>query len=219
MNRLILLLIPLVALAANSQTISQTIRYGQTAAVPANPSQSWTASLQAETGKKYDEAIADAIAYQEAGGNPFLASERLGWLNYLKGNYTQAEQYYGVASRAIPTAINPLLGLLNTAEAQKDPQKIERAAGSLLHTEPSNYRAQMALGRMHLDARDYQRAASEFRRVLMYYPDDLDASSGLAWAVYYLGGKREALALFQRILTVNPQYAYAQRGVALASAQ
>jgi tetratricopeptide (TPR) repeat protein len=215
MNRIIPLLIPLVALAANSQTI----RYAQSTTTPANPSQSWAASLEAETGKKYDDAIADLIAYQQAGGDPFLASERLGWLNYEKGDYTRAEEYYGAASRSIPTAINPLLGLLNTAEAQKDPRKIERAAGSLLHTEPSNYRAQMALGSMHLNMRDYQRAVSEFRRVLVYYPDDLDAASGLAWAVYYLGGKREALALFQRILTVNPQYAYAQRGLALASAQ
>ena len=215
MNRLIPLLIPLVALAANSQTI----RYGQNAATPANPAQSWTASLEAEAGKKYDDAIADVVAYQQAGGDPFLAAERLGWLNYEKGDYAHAEEYYGVASRAIPTAINPLLGLLNTAEAQKDPRKIERAAGSLLHTEPSNYRAQMALGHMHLKMQDYQRAASEFRRVLMYYPDDLDAASGLAWAVYYLGGKHEALGLFQRILTVNPQYAYAQRGMALAGAQ
>jgi len=214
MNRIIPLLIPLAALAASSPTM----RSGQ-AAPPASPAQSWTASLDAETSKKYDEALTDVLVFQQAGGDAFLAAERLGWLSYEKGDYAHAEQYYGTASRAIPTAINPLLGLLNTAEAQKDPRKVERAAGSLLHTEPSNYRAQMALGRMHLDTRDYQRAASEFRRVLMYYPDDLDAASGLAWSVYYLGGKSEALALFQRILTVNPEYAYAQRGVTLASAQ
>jgi tetratricopeptide (TPR) repeat protein len=119
----------------------------------------------------------------------------------------------------VPTAINPLLGLLNIAQALKDPRKIERAAGSILHTEPSNYRAQMALGQMHFDSREYQRAASEYRRVLLYYPDDLDATSGLAWASYYLGAKRDALALFERILSVSPDYAYAQRGVTLASAQ
>lgn len=214
MNRIILLLIPIAALAANGPTL----RLGQGAPV-VNPAQSWTASLEAETNKKLDVAIADVRAFQQAGGDPFLASERLGWLSYSSGDYGAAEQFYGLASRVIPTAINPLLGLLNTAQAQKDPAKIERAAGSLLHTEPSNYRAQMALGQLHLSARDYPRAASEFRRVLLYYPDDLDATSGLAWAAYYLGGKREALALFQRILTVSPDYAYAQRGLDLASAQ
>jgi len=77
----------------------------------------------------------------------------------------------------------------------------------------------MALGGMHLEKRDYPRATSEYRRVLLYYPDDLDAMSGLAWAAYYSGEKSEALTLFQRILAMSPNYTYARLGAAMASAQ
>jgi tetratricopeptide (TPR) repeat protein len=214
MNRIIPLLIPIVALAANSPNV----RYGQGAPV-ANPAQAWSASVEAETNQKYDEALLDMRTFQQGGGDSFLALERLGWLSYLARDYAKAEQYYGEASRSIPTAMNPLLGLLNIAQAQNDSRKIERAAQSLLHNEPSNYRAQMALAQLHLAGREYQRAASEYRRVLLYYPDDLDATSGLAWSIFYLGNKRDAIALFRRILTVSPEYTYAQRGVELASAQ
>ncbi len=212
-HRILPLLLPVVALAGNPDK-PQT---GQ-AAPAADPSQMWAASVEAENNKKYDEALADVRAFQQAGGDAFLASERLGWLSYLNGDYAKAEQYYGDISRAIPTAMN-LLGLLNIAEAQKDSKKIERAAGSLLHNEPSNYRAQMTLAALHLSGREYQRAASEYRRVLMYYPDDLDATSGLAWSVFYLGAKHDALALFRRVAAIRPDYTYVQRGIELASAQ
>jgi tetratricopeptide (TPR) repeat protein len=215
MNRIIPLLIPIVALAANTPNI----RYGNSAPTSNPAAQSWAASVDAENNQKYSDALADMRAYQQAGGDTFLALERSGWLSYRAKDYAKAEQYYGEASRSIPTAMNPLLGLLNTAQAENDARKIERAAQSLLHNEPSNYRAQMALAQMHLASREYQRAASEYRRVLLYYPDDLDATSGLAWSVFYLGNKRDALALFHRILTVSPDYTYAQRGAELASIQ
>lgn len=214
MNRLLPLLIPVAALAVGAPTA----RLNSGAPAP-NPAQAWAASLEAETNQKYDDALTSVRAFQQAGGDAFLATERLGWLSYLARDYARAEQYYGEASRAIPTAMNPLLGLLSTAQAQNDAKKIERAAQSLLHNEPSNYRAQMALAQLHLTSREYQRSASEYRRVLLYYPDDLDATSGLAWSVFYLGNKRDALALFQRILSVSPDYTYAQRGVELAGAR
>lgn len=214
MNRILPLLIPIAALAVGAPTV----RFNPGATAP-NPAQAWTASLEAETNQKYDDALNSVRAFQQGGGDAFLATERLAWLSYLTKDYAKAEQYYSEASRAVPTAMNPLLGLLSTAQAQNDAKKIERAAQSLLHNEPSNYRAQMALAQVHLTAREYQRAASEYRRVLLYYPDDLDATSGLAWSLFYLGNRHDALALFQRILSVSPGYTYAQRGAELASAR
>jgi len=214
MNRILPLLIPVAALALGAPAVRLT----QGVAAP-NPAQSWSASLEAETNQKYDEALTSVRAFQQAGGDAFLATERLAWLSYLNKDYAKAEQFYGEASRAIPTAINPLLGLLNVSQAQNDAKKIERAAQSILHNEPSNYRAQMALAQLHLNGREYQRAASEYRRVMLYYPDDLDATSGLAWSLFYLGNKHDALVLFQRILSVSPDYTYAQRGFELAGAR
>ena len=176
----------------------------------------WSASIQAETNKDYDEALKQVLAFQRAGGDSFMSSLRSGWLCYLKAAYPEAEQNYANASKLQPTAINPVLGLLTVAQATKDGKKIERAAEAVLKVEPSNYRANMALGGGFLAARDYRRAAFAYRRVLTVYPDDVDARSGAAWALYYAGDKHEALYHFRAILSMYPDYPYAQQGYDLS---
>ena len=63
-----------------------------------------------------------------------------------------------------------------------------------------------------LQAKDYRKALGLYRRVANNFPDDPDALSGFAWASFYLGEKGEALRAFERILSINADYAWAQRG-------
>ena len=175
-------------------------------------------SIQAETNKKYDDALKEVSAYQKSGGDPFVASLRAGWLFYLKGAYPEAEQSYANANRLHPTAMNALLGLLTVAEAMKDGKRIQRAAEAMLKIEPSNYRANMAIGGSCYASRDYRGAAFAYRRILGFYPDDVDARSGLAWADYFSGDKPDALSQFQKILSIYPDYPHAREGYKLLTA-
>jgi len=177
-----------------------------------DPGQHWTASIQAEINAKYADAINEARTYEQQGGDPFLAAERSGWLNYLAADYAKAEQGYARARLIQPTAINPLLGFLSVAQAQKDGKKIERAAEDILRTEPTNYRAQSALAVLHFTNKDYRRSASDYHRLLATYPDDADAMSGEAWSAFYLGLRRESYDSFRRLLSISPSYPYAQQG-------
>lgn len=174
-----------------------------------------SASIQAETNKKYEEALKEVAAYQKSGGDAFVASLRAGWLYYLKGAYPEAEQSYANANRVQPLAINPVLGLLTVAEAMKDGKRIQRAAEAVLKLEPSNYRANMAVGGSCYASRDYRGAAFAYRRILTSYPDDVDARSGLAWADYFTGDKLDALSQFQKILSIYPDYPHAREGYKL----
>lgn len=176
------------------------------------PGQRWTASIQAESKVKYADAIKEMRAYEQQGGDPFLAAERLGWLNYLAADYAKAEQAYARAKQLQPTAINPLLGVLSVAQAQKDGKKIESAAEDILRAEPTNYRAQAALAALHFANKDYRRSASDYNRLLTTYPDDADAMSGEAWSAFYLGLRRDAYDAFRRLLSISPSYPYAQQG-------
>ena len=63
--------------------------------------------------------LKEVAAFQKSGGDAFVASVRSGWLYYLKGAHSEAEQSYGNANRIHPTAMNPVIGLLNVAEAMK----------------------------------------------------------------------------------------------------
>lgn len=186
---------------------------------PANYAQTGplAASIQAETRKNYDQALAELAAYQQARGDAFIASERAGWLYYLKGAYPQAEQAYTAASRVHSLAINPALGLLNVAQATKDGRKIQQAAEAVIRIEPSNYRANMALAGIFYATRDYRAAAFAYRRLLTSYPDDMDVRSGLAWAEIYTGDTRDALTQFESILSVYPDYPFAKQGLKAAS--
>jgi cytochrome c-type biogenesis protein CcmH/NrfG len=135
----------------------------------------------------------------------------------LKGAYPEAEQAYGNANRLHSAALNPVLGLLNVAEAMKDGARIQRAAEAVLRVDPSNYRANMALGGRGFALKDYRGAAFAYRRVLNIYPDDVDARSGVAWAAFYTGDSHEALAQFQTILNIYPDYPFAKQGFKLVA--
>ncbi|HWB59749.1 MAG TPA: tetratricopeptide repeat protein [Chthoniobacteraceae bacterium] len=177
----------------------------------------WAASIQAEENKNYDDALDQVSSYQQQGGDKFMATLRTAWLCYLKKDYAEAAAFYARASQMQPNAINPLLGILNVAQAQKDATKIRAAAETILRIEPSNYRAQMALGGAAYAAKDYRGALASYMRVLVYYPDDTDATSGAAWSSYFLGDMEKAYAGFSKILSVNADYPYAQQGYSLTA--
>jgi len=211
MKQILALAIPLLAidsaLTQNSPAPENT----------AELSSLWKASLEAETDKNYDEAIKEVSSFYQQGGDRFMAYLRSGWLYYLEKNYDKAAEQYGYASRMQPTAINPLLGLLNTAQAKNDPTGVRAAAGSLLHVDPLNYRAQMALAYVDFQAQNYQQALSGYKRVLFVYPDDLDATSGAAWSAYYMGLRDDAAALFRKLLSIEAEYPLAAKGLDLSS--
>ena len=190
------------------------------AQAPASGSaQSWQASLSAESSRDYDSALKQVTAYQSSGGNAFLATIRTAWLYYLKQDYQNAAKFYLQAERLQPSSINPLLGLLRVSEAENDGAGIQKAAQSVLHVDPLNYRAQMASAYQQYTARSYAMALASYRRVLTYYPDDMTALSGEGWSLYYLGQRDEAAIDFQTLLGINAEDAWAQKGYALCQAQ
>ena len=82
------------------------------------------------------------VAYQQSGGDAFVASERAGWLYYLKGAYPEAERAYLNANKLHAAALNPVLGLLNVAEAMKDKGRMRWAAEAVLKADPSKLSGQ-----------------------------------------------------------------------------
>jgi tetratricopeptide (TPR) repeat protein len=186
-----------------------------TDATAGNSAQYWQASLTAETSKDFDSALTDVGQYQSHGGNAFLANLRTAWLYYLKQDYANAVKYYNAAEKLQPTSINPLLGLLNVSEAQGGGDAVEKSAEDVLHLDPMNYRAQMAVAYQEYLAKNYAMALASYRRVLTYYPDDTTALSGEAWSLLYLGQQDKAEADFKTLLGLNADDTWAQKGLAL----
>ncbi|HEV3271653.1 MAG TPA: tetratricopeptide repeat protein [Candidatus Methylacidiphilales bacterium] len=182
------------------------------------PAHYWQASLTMETNKDYDAALNQITAYQASGGNAFLANLRQGWLYYLERDYINATKRYNEAERLQPSSINPLLGLMNVSEAQGNGDEIQKAAQNVLRLDPLNYQAQMVSAYQQYTAKNYAAALASYRRVLTYYPDDMTALSGEAWSLYYLGQGEKAEADFQTLLSIDSDYSWAQKGLALYQA-
>jgi tetratricopeptide (TPR) repeat protein len=194
--------------------------YSQTAPsvrrTPNTPATFWKASVTAETNKDYAAAIQQLTGFQQAGGDPFLLNLRAGWLYYLAQDYKNASDRYNQAARLQPSAITPLLGLLNVAQARADATEIRKAVEAVLRVDPINYTAQMAGASLQFKAQNYRESLSYYRRVLQYYPDDLAARSGEAWSLYHQGRRDLATTDFQILLSVNPDYPEARQGLDLA---
>jgi Flp pilus assembly protein TadD len=188
-----------------------------TAADSRKAGEAWAASLAAEQSGEYREALYHTGAWRQAGGDPYVALLRTAWLNYLQQDHAKAAGFYAQASSQRPSALTPLLGLLNTAQAMNDGAKIQSAAERVLRVEPTNYRALMAAAGAQFAAADYRRARSTYMRVLGVYPEDNDALSGVAWSAFYLGDKSAAQRGFQQIATISPDYPFVQDGLALCA--
>ncbi len=189
----------------------------QTPSAPNPAATFWQASVTAETKKDYPAALRQLAGYPQAGGDPFLFNLRAGWLYYLQGDYPAARVAYAKAAQLRPSALNPLLGLLNVAEAKGDATETRKAVDGVLRVDPLNYTGQMVGAKLQFQARNYRGALSYYRRVLQYYPDDFAALSGEAWSLYHQGQWQLAAADFRLLLGVNPAYPEAQQGLDLAA--
>ena len=193
---------------------------GSRAAAPVHPAELGelcAASAKAEKAKDFAAAIRSMQVYQKRGGDPFLATLRLGWLHYQAREYPSAAQAYGQAAALHPTSLNALLGVPNAAAALQDMRATALAAAAVLRVEPTNYRALMVLGGLHSAQREYRSAAADYARVLVNYPDDPDALSGAAWAELRQADHAAARANFSLLLGLNPDYPKAREGYELAT--
>ena len=187
----------------------------QTPSGSPNLSDSWMNSLKAEATGKYDDALKLTETWQKAGGNRYLAQLRTGWLFLLKKDYPKAAAAYEEAAKLNSSALTPLYGLLSVAQAQDSAEKVRSASEQILRIEPTNLKALMALAYSSYLATDYRRAQSYYRKALAIYPENTEALSGAAWSAYYLGDKALAFNSFQFLISINPNYPYAKRGMEL----
>jgi tetratricopeptide (TPR) repeat protein len=211
MKRILLLLLPVIALAAG--TADQAARKSTEEML----GELWQASLSAESSGETDIALAKAAEYASDGGDAYLAAMRSGWINYGRKDYDEASRHYLNAAGFQGNALSPWLGLLTIAQEQGDVVAAARAGESVLQLEPTNYRALMAVAWGAFQAKDYPNAGGRYRCVMALYPEDTDALSGAAWAAFYTGRKADARILFRRLISINLDYQFARQGLAATS--
>ena len=147
----------------------------------------------------------------------YLVNLRTGWLSYLSGDYANSVVFYKKACALMPTATEPLWGLVLPFIAQEKWADVENTYKMVVRYDSKNSLVNYRLGMIYFYRKNYVEALKYFDVTLTLFPLDYDAISMTAWTQYYLGKKEDSKVLFNRILLTYPSDASSLEGLALCN--
>ncbi len=168
-------------------------------------------SFELEKKQQYAKAIKALMPIYKIYPNTYTVNLRLGWLYYLRKNYKNSEYHYQKASNAIPTAIEPLLGLTLPLLAEEKWKEAEQICYRILKKDFYNYYGNLRLCFALRMQKKYQLAETIARKMLTLYPTDLLFLRELGLNLYLSNKKKEAYRIFQNILILSPKDPIASR--------
>lgn len=166
----------------------------------------WIKVNDAETKKDYDtaiEAIREMVGKNESAANSYVLL-RLARIYTKQKNYKLAIASYRRAADAATESAMPLYGLIACYLATDRSDEAIAAAKDVLLLNPIDYYANKTLADQYYKQQDYKRAQSYYQTLSAAYPEDVEASNGVAWS--YVGLNAHALAkpIFVAVLAVSP---------------
>jgi tetratricopeptide (TPR) repeat protein len=166
-----------------------------------------------EKAGEYSKAI-DKIK-QVYAEDSYESNLRLGWLNYLHGNFTESSAYYERSIALKPYAIEARFGYVYPLSALGNWGVVKQQYEKILSIDTRNTLANYRLGMIFYGSEDYGTALKFFENVVNLYPFDYDGIIMYAWSNYRLGKMREAEILFKKALLIRPGDASANEGLLL----
>ena len=172
-----------------------------------------TKSYEYERANNYTAAMNELKKTYQA--EDYFINIRLGWLNYLAKQYSEAIKYYEKAIVLKPYAIEAKFGSIKPLSAIEDWEKVKVQYLQILKIDPQNTVANYWLGVIYYNRKDYNNAVKLFERVVNLYPLDYDSVVMLAWTKLNLGKAVEAKILFKQALILRPNDSAATSGLKL----
>lgn len=178
---------------------------------PTNVQSSFYKSYDLEKAANYSGAISELRKVYRS--DDYFVNIRLGWLNYLAKNYQESLNYYQIALRLKPSAIEAKFGCVKPLSALEKWDAVKDQYLAILRIDPNNTRASYWLGVIYYNRKDYPKAVKLFERIVSLYPLDYDSVIMLAWTKFRMGNKSEAKTLFNHALTLIPNDKDAMSGL------
>jgi tetratricopeptide (TPR) repeat protein len=129
-------------------------------------------SYRYEKARNYPDAIKSLLLVQQSYPNGYTVNLRLGWLNYLQGNFTGSEANYRTAIKLAPASIEPKLGMLLPLQAQGRYLQMESLARQVLEKDAFNFYGCLRLSTSLRMQKKYELAMEVLSRVRSMYPAD-----------------------------------------------
>lgn len=166
-----------------------------------------------EKNGNYSKAIKDLKdIYDE---NSYEINLRLGWLNYLAGNFTESMTYYQKSIQLQPMSEEARMGYVLPASAVGNWNSVLKQYQEILKVNPYNTTVLYRVGLIYYGREQYSQALSYFEKVVNLYPFSYDGLLMYAWTNLKLGKYKEAKVLFNKVLLISPSDASAKEGLSL----
>jgi len=172
----------------------------------------FTKSVEQAANLKYGEAIKTMTDIYQSYSDDYLVNLRLGWLYYVTKDYGNSEKYYNNAIRISSNSSEALLGLTLPLSKEDKWDEIENIYKTILDKDSHNYTANLRLGQIYLNGKNYLNAKSLFEKIQSDSPSDYSANLYLGWTYYYLGNSSKANEYFTNALISVPNDTSATQG-------
>ncbi|MCY2987015.1 MAG: tetratricopeptide repeat protein [Planctomycetota bacterium] len=168
-------------------------------------------SVEQEKSLNYREAIKTILAKYDANPNDYTFNLRLGWLNYLNGDYRRSGEYYDTAVRLAPQSVEAKLGRLLPLLAGAQYKEAESMADQVVQADPGNYYGNLRLA-FALRMQGKLIAANRVvKRMLAAYPADISWLSESGLLDVAQSRKDVARETFAEVLALDPTNALAKQ--------
>ena len=180
-----------------------------------NLQEAFRKSYELEAQGDFKLAANEVKEYYEA--NSYETNIRLGWLNYMAGNFNESISFYKKAIELMPYADEPKFGYIFPLSALGRWEEVISLYNTILENSPHNTKAMYYLGTIYYNRSQFDKAIKHFKLIVDLYPFDYDGLLMYGWTNLQLGKKKEATVLFQKVLLNKPNDTSAIEGLALAS--
>lgn len=182
---------------------------------PANIPEYFEASFKHESRGNYAAALNSVLRILRIDHRNYTAMLRAGWLSYLKGDYKMSIDYYRKTVLLEPEAIEPRLGLMLPLMASKKWGEAGSIARKIIEVDKRNYLANSRLAYIFFSQGQYEAAEKQYRKILSWYPADLEMKIGLGWTYLRIGNRHKAAEIFRDVLQVRKNNTSAHYGMEL----
>ena len=142
---------------------------------------------------------------------------RLGWLNYMAGNFSESIAFYKKTMDLMPYSDEAKFGYIFPLSALGKWDQVITVYESILENSSHNTKAMYYLGTIYYNRKQYDKAIGYFKQLIDLYPFDFEGLYMYAWCNLQLGKKKEAKILFQKALLNKPNDIKAKEGLVLTN--
>ena len=170
-------------------------------------------SIELEIDGEYSKA-ADRLK-QNYSPNSYEYNLRLGWLDYLAGQYIESTTYYQKALALKPMSIEARNGIAHPMLALGKTDMVIKVYKEILQISPNETSVNYRLALIYYQKGQYKEAEKHLSLVINLFPFDYDTVVLLAWNYYQMGKFNDAKILFQKALLFKPNDESASEGLKL----